>query len=81
MPLLQINDCPEYVYNQISSIANRQNRTIEQQTIIFLKRGLDKGDFNREKRKVLFEKIMLRNIPKQVRAIDEVQFVREDRNR
>jgi hypothetical protein len=42
MPLLQVRDFPADVYEEISFEAKRQNRTIAQQTIVLIQKGLDR---------------------------------------
>ena len=81
MPLLQVRDCPEDLYKKISIHARRQNRTIAQQIIVILEKGLGQEISNTERRKLLLDKIEKREIPKNVSRIDDVALIREDRNR
>lgn len=81
MPLLQVRDCPEDIYKKIVLVAKRQNRTIAQQTIILLAKSLGQEESNRERRKQLLDKISEREIAKEVREIDAVALIREDRER
>jgi hypothetical protein len=81
MPLLQVRDFPADIYEEITFEARRQNRTIAQQTIVLIKKGLGEEISNKERRRRLFEKIKSRNIPESVKAIDHVKLIREDRNR
>ena len=81
MPLLQVRDFPADVYEEIIFEAKRQNRTIAQQTIVLIKKGLGEEISNQERRRRLLEKINSRDIPEDVKAIDVVKWIREDRNR
>jgi hypothetical protein len=81
MPLLQVRDFPADVYEDITFEARRQNRTIAQQTVVLIKKGLGSEISNRERRRIAIEKAKERNVPAQARSVNYVKLVREDRNR
>jgi uncharacterized protein YpuA (DUF1002 family) len=81
MPLLQVRDFPADIYEEITYEAKQQNRTIAQQTIVLIKKGLGEEISNQERRRRLMEKIKSRVIPESVKAIDPVKLIREDRDR
>jgi hypothetical protein len=81
MPLLQVRECPEDIYKKISLVAKKQNRTIAQQIIVLLEKGLGQDQSNIERRKQLITKIEKRNIPEEIKNIDAVALVRKDRDR
>jgi hypothetical protein len=81
MPLLQVRECPEDIYKKIALVAKKQNRTIAQQVIVLLEKSLGQDQSNRERRKQLLEKIEGRKIQDEVKAIDAVKLIREDRDR
>ncbi len=81
MPLLQVRECPEDIYKKISLVAKRQNRSIAQQIIVLLEKGLGQDQSNIERRKQLLNKIEKRIISEEVKKIDAVALVREDRER
>ena len=81
MPLLQVRDCPEDIYKKISYYAKKQNRTIAQQVISILEKGLQLEQPNMERRKDLLDKIHGREVRKEVNTIDDVALIREDRDR
>ena len=81
MPLLQVRDFPADIYEEIIFEAKQQNRTIAQQTIVLIKKGLGEEVSNQERRRRLLERINSRIIPEEVKAIDVVKWIREDRNR
>ena len=81
MPLLQVRDCPEDIYKKISYIAKKQNRSISQQVIVLLEKGLGQKQNNLERRKELMERVNSRRIPIHVKDIDAAGLIREDRDR
>jgi len=81
MPLLQVRDFPEDIYEEITFEARRQNRTIAQQTIVLIKKGLQEEVSNRERRRLAIEKTFSRNVPVNAKSTDYVGLVREDRER
>jgi hypothetical protein len=81
MPLLQVRDFPEDVYEELTFEAHRQNRTIAQQTVVLIKKGLGEELSNRDRRRLALERTLSRNVPENAKAIDHVQFIREDRDR
>ena len=81
MPLLQVRDCPEDIYRKITIVAKKQNRTIAQQIIVLLEKGLGQTEPNIERRKQLLAKINSREISNEVKKVDAVALIREDRER
>ncbi|WP_319559170.1 hypothetical protein [Marispirochaeta sp.] len=81
MPLLQVRDCPEDIYKKIASVARSENRSIAQQVIVLLEKGLGQEQSNMERRRRLLEKIESRKIGRELKEIDAVAMVREDRDR
>ena len=81
MPLLQVRDFPPEIYEVISHEAKRENRTIAQQTVVLIKRGLGSEVSNQERRRILLDEMKKRDIPEEVKKIDHVKWIREDRDR
>jgi len=81
MPLLQVRDCPKDVYKRIAIVAKRQNRTIAQQTIVLLEKGLGQERSNIARREELLEKIEGRFISHKAKEPNAVALIREDRDR
>ena len=81
MPLLQVRECPEDIYRKVALVAKKQNRTIAQQVVVLLEKSLGQEQSNLERRKQVLEKIEKRKIPDNVKCIDEVALLREDRDR
>ena len=81
MPLLQVRECPEDIYNRIASVAKKQKRTIAQQVVVLLEKGLGQESSNMERRRQLLKKMENRSIPAKAKTIDAVALIREDRER
>lgn len=81
MPLLQVRDFPEDIYKKISIVAKKQKRTIAQQVIVLLEKGLEEKESCRERRLAVLSRIAERNVSQEAQKIDAVALIREDRNR
>jgi hypothetical protein len=81
MPLLQVRECPEEIYKKITLLAKKQNRTIAQQVVVVLEKGLGQEQSNSERRKNVLERIAGRIISNDTKMLDEVALIREDRDR
>ncbi len=81
MPLLQVRECPEDIYRKISLVAKSENRTIAQQVIVLLEKGLGQMESNRERRRKILESIEEKIPSSRARKIDPVDLIREDRGR
>lgn len=54
MPTLQVRDLPLELYNQLSYLAEKEHRSLAQETIVLLKEGIDKClDNTSRRRKVI----------------------------
>ena len=81
MPLLQVRDFPADIYEEITYEAKRQNRTIAQQTIVLIKKGLGEEVSNKERRRRIFEETKTWEVSEEAKAIDVAKWIREDRER
>jgi antitoxin FitA len=80
MPVLQVRDLPEEIYAELSYLAQKERRSLSQETIVILKNGIAAKLGNRERRKKLLQEecpldIEGRQLP------DPVILIREDRER
>ncbi|MBN1525827.1 MAG: Arc family DNA-binding protein [Spirochaetales bacterium] len=50
MPTLQVRDLPQELYNKIAYIAEKEHRSLAQETIVLLKEGLEKRLDNKNRR-------------------------------
>lgn len=80
MPTLQVRDLPDDVYIRLNMIANQENRSIAQQTIVLLKESLGLHINNKLRRKALLEKLNEKKYPESSK-IDQVELIRADRER
>jgi hypothetical protein len=79
MPLLQVRDFPEDIYKEISYIARRQNRTIAQEVITLIKKGLEEETTNRERVQLVLEQINAREVPESAKELDSAEIIRQMR--
>jgi len=84
MPLLQVRDFPKEIYEMLKIRAQRERRTIAQQTIVLLKDSLEENEVekiktNKERRRKILERINSREIPQAAKDFDVVKSIREDR--
>ena len=82
MPALQIRDLPDHIYKRLAEEAERERRSLAQQAIVVLNRGLnvDLTEHKERVRRILDEsrKIdpsIMENMP------SSVDLIREDRDR
>jgi hypothetical protein len=80
MPLLQVRECPEDIYRKITLVAKNENRTIAQQVVVLLEKSLGQKESNIERRTQLLAKIESRKISNELKDIDAVALIREDRD-
>ncbi len=80
MPTLQVRDLPDDVYVKLSAVANEENRSLAQQTIVLLKESLGLHTNNKLRRKSVLESIEEKGY-KDIQSIDPVELIREDRER
>jgi plasmid stability protein len=80
MPSLQVREVPEHIYNRIALLAEVEHRSIAQETVSLLAKGLDCELTPRDRRRAVLEK--LGNEEKWPQDIpNPVLLIREDRNR
>ena len=80
MPTLQVRDLPEDIYARLNMVANEENRSIAQQTIVLLRESLGLHKNNKQRRKALIEKLTEKKYPK-TDTVNAVRLIREDRER
>ena len=80
MPTLQVRDLPEDIYVKLNMLANEENRSIAQQTIVLLREGLGLHKNNKLRRKALLDKLTENKYP-EIKQIDVIRLIREDRER
>ena len=55
MPTLQVRDLPQELYNKLSYLAEKEHRSLAQQTIVLLKEGVESRLDNQSRRQKLLE--------------------------
>jgi len=80
MPTLQVRDLPEDVYVQLNYLAEKEHRSMAQETIVILKEGIISRLGNKERRKKLLEMANVLEIDG-VTLPDAVDLIRKDRER
>ena len=80
MPTLQVRDLPDEIYTQLSYLAEKEHRSLAQETVILLKESINSRIGNKERRKRALEKMTSLGIDGS-KLPDPVICVREDRER
>jgi len=82
MPSIQIRDVPEQIYNKIKNNAQKDHRSLSQQAVVTLKKGLGIDDDHKERRGILVDQILSRRFAFDISKLENpVKLVREDRDR
>ncbi len=82
MPTLQVRDLPEDIYRKLTVLAQKEHRSLAQQTIAVLQEGLGQRRSNRERRKAIIAGIKTKtDSTKKIAELDPVTLIREDRER
>jgi len=80
MALLQVRNFPDERYEEISKMARAQRRSIAQQTVLLIERGLEGGgDIGKRQRAI--ERTLAREVPEWMKEVDSAALIREDRDR
>jgi hypothetical protein len=81
MATLQVRDVPEHIYRQLAELAEKERRSLAQQAVAVLAKGLEvEVDPKARRRKVLEEAKRL-NLGRGKSLPDFVKLIREDRER
>jgi len=81
MPLLQVRDFPQELYETISRVANEESRSVPQQTIVLLKSALTASQERKKRREAALREIDGFNAERSSSLPDPTALVREDRGR
>ena len=80
MAILQVRDLPEEMYAELSYLAQKERRSLSQETIIILKEGIAAKLGNQERRKKLLQEESPLDI-EDLKLPDPSALIREDRKR
>ena len=81
MPLLQVRDFPMELYETISRVAQAENRSVPQQTVVLLKNALNISGERKTWRKAVLQEIEKLKLQNTNKFPDPALLVREDRDR
>jgi len=82
MPSIQVRDLPEQIYSKIKNNAQKDHRSLSQQAIVTLKKGLGIDENHKERRRILVDQIMSRRVAFDIAKLgNPVNLIREDRDR
>ena len=80
MPTIQVRNIPNDMYMKIQYLAEQEQRSIAEQTIILLKESLNNSNGHKNRRRMILKK--RGNLPiTGVQLPDPVTLLREDRER
>ena len=82
MPSLQVRDLPEAIYHKLQMDARREQRSLSQQAMVTLKKGLEIDENPQDRRRKLVERLLSdpTSFPTDEWK-DPVNLIREDRER
>jgi hypothetical protein len=81
MALLQVRNFPDDVYAAIGEAARRERRSIAQQTVLFVERGMQMDGDRSVRRRMALERAIARDTPEGFGRVDFTSLIREDRDR
>ena len=82
MPTLQIRKLPDEIYQALKTAAEGARRSLSQQAIIALAKGLDVPLDFRERRRIILREIQEdTHLWKKLENVDVAAWIREDRSR
>ena len=80
MPTIQVRNIPNDMYVQIQYLAEKEQRSIAEQTIILLKESLNNSNNNKNKRQIILKKMEDLAIA-DVQLPAPITLLRDDRER
>ncbi|MEZ4851243.1 MAG: hypothetical protein R3B93_22035 [Bacteroidia bacterium] len=82
MPSIQVRDLPEHIYHALKVAAKHARRSLSQQAIISLAKGLDIPVAYQKRREIVLSEIEKNESRlKGLSQLDITVFIREDRDR
>lgn len=82
MPSLQVRELPDNIYYLLQEQAKIEHRSLAQEAIIALAKGLQTTTSNKQRREQLLSKIKAAHkVTTEVKAIDPLQWIHEGRDR
>ena len=82
MPSLQVRELPVHIYRRLQKAAEAEHRSLAEEAVVTLARGLQTSLSNKERRRQLLRSIAEEPcFSDRATAVDPVQLIREDRRR
>jgi len=82
MPILQVRELPEVIYQRLVRQAKKEHRSLSQQAITEMAKALDLSLSNKQRRKNILDEIHNWQNSKDLKMLkDPVKLIREDRKR
>jgi plasmid stability protein len=81
MPSLQVRELPDNIYHLLQKRAQAENRSLAQEAIFLLAKGLNTSTSNKSRRAGLLQEIEKKSVPETLKQFDPVVLIREDRDR
>jgi len=81
MPLLQVRNFPQDLYDRLGGVAHREHRTIAQQTVVLLRDALAQPESERDRRARVLQRLANARERGPADLPDPVALIREDRDR
>lgn len=81
MPLLQVREMPDDLYEKLAMVARSENRSIAQETIVLLRQALDLPVERRARRMQTLQEIESLELTDTERFPNPSELIREDRER
>ncbi len=81
MPILQVRDVPDDLYERLARVAREENRSISQETIVLLRKALNLQQERLIRRERVLEEIENLTLEGSESLPDPAELIREDRER
>lgn len=81
MPLIQVRDVPDHLYRLLAEQAEKERRSLAQQAVAVLARGLQMEVDARARRRKVLRAIQAGGQPPTGRLSDPARLIRKDRRR
>ncbi|MCA1795816.1 MAG: hypothetical protein LC660_18455 [Desulfobacteraceae bacterium] len=81
MPSLQVRELPDNIYHLLQKKALAENRSLAQEAISILAKGLNTSTSNKSRRAALLQEIEKKSLPETAKHFNPVELIREDRKR
>jgi plasmid stability protein len=81
MPTLQVRDLPDDVYYRLTELAKMDNRSLAQETVVVLRRGLGENEDPRRRRRTILSTLPDIRLREDRPVPSPQELIREDRDR